>query len=316
MRIAAIRVSSAFVSLLLSLAAATPAMAQAPAPAHAAEPPFKSFKIGQYEALALYDGRLDIPNDGKSFVVDRPPAEVATLLKSRGAPTDHFELSIEPLLVRAGSRVLLFDTGGGTNMGDTAGKLPQSLASARIDPSTVTDIFISHAHGDHVGGLVTPGGTLAFPKASIHISAPEWKWLSSMSPDEARQLGIQQQPALVAAIRPKVVPFEPGAVILPGIVTAVDIKGHTPGHSAYQIGSNTHGLLFIGDAMHSYIISVARPSWKIEFDTDQNTAAASRIALVKQAASTGERLYVEHFPFPGVGKLTRTKNETRWSPEL
>jgi glyoxylase-like metal-dependent hydrolase (beta-lactamase superfamily II) len=287
--------------------------------AHAASPvpgvQYQAFKIGSYSALALKDGAIEEPNDGKSFVVGRSTAEVAATLERGGAPGDHFEFSIQPLLVHAGSHVLLFDTGAGSNFGEIAGKLLGAMAAAAETPASVTDIFISHAHGDHVGGLITPAGTLAFPNATIHMSAPEWKWLSGMSAENAKNVGISQVSVLVATIRSKVVPFEPGADLLPGIVKAVDIKGHTPGHSGYRIGSDPNTLLVIGDAMHSYVVSVRKPSWTIAFDTDQQTSAASRTALVAQAAATGQRLYAEHFPFPGVGEIVKHKNGYAWAPE-
>jgi len=276
---------------------------------------YQAFKIGSYSAIALKDGAIQEPNDAKSFVVGQPTAEVAATLKNGGAPGDHFDFSIQPLLVHAGAHVLLFDTGAGNYFGDIAGKLQGSMAAAGENPAGVTDIFISHAHGDHVGGLVTPAGTLAFPNATIHMSAPDWKWLNGMNAETAKYVGITQVTALVAAIRPKVVPFEPGAVLLPGIVEAVEIKGHTPGHSAYRIGSDPNSLLVIGDAMHSYVVSVREPSWKVAFDTDQQTGAASRAALVAQSAATGQRLYAEHFPFPGVGKIVKSKKGDTWVPE-
>ncbi len=301
-------------SALLSMAVGAMTMA-----AHAASPvpagPYQAFKIGSYSAVALKDGAIQEPNDGKSFVVGQSTADVAKALESGGAPGDHFEFSIQPLLVHAGGHVLLFDTGAGSNFGEIAGKLLGSMAAAGENPASVTDIFISHAHGDHVGGLITPAGVLAFPNASIHMSAPEWKWLSGMSAENAKNVGIPQVTTLVAAIRPKVVPFEPGADLLPGIVEAVEIKGHTPGHSGYLIGSDPGSLLVFGDAMHSFVVSVRKPSWKVAFDTDQQTGAASRTALVARSAVTGQRLYSEHFPFPGVGKIVKSKNGYAWAPE-
>jgi glyoxylase-like metal-dependent hydrolase (beta-lactamase superfamily II) len=281
----------------------------------AADTKFQAFKIGGYDAVALKDGDLQEPNDGKSFLVGQPTADVAKTLESGGLPGDHFDFSIQPLLVHAGNRVLLFDTGAGSFFGDIAGKLPGSLAAAHEDPAKVTDIFISHAHGDHIGGLVTPAGALAFPIATIHMSTPEWKWLSGMSPDFAKNFGISDVTAFVAAIRPKVVPFEPGAHVLPGIVDAVPIKGHTPGHSAYRISSGSNTLLVFGDALHSSIVSVRKPEWHISFDSDQPTGAASRVALVSQSAASGQRLYAEHFPFPGVGKIIKDKSGYTWVPE-
>ena len=297
-------------AVLMSLAAVT-----ADAAPGASVAQFQPFKIGSYSAVALKDGGLEEPVDGKSFVVGQPNETVGAVLKAGGAPADHFELSIQPLLVHAGAHVLLFDTGAGGFFGDIAGKLPESMKLAGEKPASVTDVFISHAHGDHIGGLVTSTGALAFSNATIHISAPEWKWLSGLSEDGAKNFGIQHISALVNAIKPKIVPFEPGAEPLPGIVKAVELKGHTPGHSGYRIGSGPDSVLVFGDAMHSHVVSVGKPSWQVAFDGDKPLAATTRVSLVNSSAAHGQRLYAEHFPFPGIGKIVKDKDGARWQPE-
>jgi glyoxylase-like metal-dependent hydrolase (beta-lactamase superfamily II) len=301
----------AVISALLMLLAAVAANTASGAPVAQ----FQPFKIGSYSAVALKDGGIEMPVDGKSFIVGQPNEAVSAVLKTGGAPADHFELSIQPLLVHAGVHVLLFDAGAGGFFGDIAGKLPESMMAAGEKPASVTDIFISHAHGDHIGGLVTTTGALAFPNATIHVSAPEWKWLSGLKEDEAKNFGIQQVSALVSAMKPKVVAFEPGADLLPGIVKAVELKGHTPGHSGYRIGSGTDSVFVFGDAMHSYLVSVRKPAWQVAFDGDRELAATTRVALVKSSAASGQRLYSEHFPFPGIGKIVKDKDGPSWQPE-
>lgn len=305
-----LRVFATICALAVSLAAVT-----ADAAPGAAVTQFQPFKIGGYSAVALKDGGIVVPVDGKSFVLGQSNDAVGAVLKAGGAPADHFEFSIQPLLVHAGVHVLLFDTGAGGFFGDVAGKLPESMMAAGEKPASVTDIFISHAHGDHIGGLLTSTGTLAFPNAAIHISAPEWKFLSGLKEDEAKSFGIQQVSALVSAIQPKVVAFEPGADLLPGIVKAVELKGHTPGHSGYRIGSGADSVLVFGDAMHSYVVSVRKPSWQVAFDADKELGATTRVALVKSSAASGQRLYSEHFPFPGIGKIVKGKEGASWQPE-
>ncbi len=297
-------------ALLVSLSAGTAGAASSAAVAE-----FQRFKIGSYGAVALKDGALEVPVDGKSFVLGQPNEAVGAVLKAGGAPADHFEFSIQPLLVHAGTHMLLFDTGAGGFFGDIAGKLPESMMAAGEKPASVTDIFISHAHGDHIGGLVTTTGALAFPNATIHISVPEWKFLSGLSADEAKNFGIQQVTALMSAIKPKIVTFEPGADLLPGIVKAVELKGHTPGHSGYRIGTGPDNVLVVGDAMHSYVVSVRKPSWQVAFDADKELGATTRVALVKSCAANGQRLYAEHFPFPGLGKIVKGKHGASWQPE-
>jgi hypothetical protein len=74
-------------------------------------------------------------------------------------------------------------------------------------------------------------------------------------------------------------------------------------------------VLVFGDAMHSFVISVGKPSWQIAFDSDQQLGSATRVILVNDSVATGQRLYSEHFPFPGLGKIVGTKDGAVWRPE-
>lgn len=285
----------------------------------AATPPrsdqIDSFTIGDLPAIALHDGTLNFPNDNEVFGVGRPPGEVAALLEAAGAPGDSLHLSLQPLLVKSGDRVLLFDTGAGTNLGPSAGQLHTALAAAGIDPRSVTDIFLSHAHGDHVGGLLNADGALVFPNATVHLSAPTWTFLKGLDAETAKEVAVPRYRALVAAITPKVATFAPGSEIIPGVVEAVDIPGHSPGHSGYLITSGQESLFYIGDALHHYVVSVQRPEWANGFDSDTRTAAASRRALLERAAASEQRLYGVHLPFPGLGKIEKRDGGFTWIPE-
>lgn len=312
--------SLAVLSMAALLAACSPREAPPPAADNAPAAPatseaFRNFTIGALAATALRDGALEFPNDNQVFGLGHTPEEVAAVLTMAGLPSDKLQLSVQPLLVKSGERVLLFDTGAASNFGPTAGQLPAALAAAGIDPASVTDIFISHVHGDHVGGLVDAGGSLAFANAAIHLSAPEWEFLRGMDAQTASGIGLGQHAAFVAAITPKVATFAPGADILPGVVKAVEIKGHTPGHSGYLIGSGADTLLYIGDAAHHSVISVQKPEWGNGFDGDGATGAASRLAMIQQYAASGQRIYAVHFPFPGIGKFEDRAEGFVWVAE-
>lgn len=233
-----------------------------------------------------------------------PKADADALLTANGLPTDTLGLSIQPLLIKMGERTVLIDTGAGGQMG-TEGRLQTSLTTAGVQPGQVTDILISHAHGDHVGGLVNGQGQLVFANATIRMTANEWDALKA----------DPTMTALVTAITPRVQTFAADAEVLPGI-KAVDIAGHTPGHTGYQITSGTEGLLYIGDTMHHSVISVQRPDWTIQFDGDNaDQAEASRRALLERAASGNLRLYAVHFPYPGLGRIERRADDFVWVAE-
>src|SRR5688572_4260735 len=291
---------------------APPPPAAAPAPAPAAEAPpapkvevVHAFKIGELSAMALRDGGMELPNDNKVFGVGGTPEEVAAVLTANRHPADKLALTIQPLLVKSADRVLLFDTGAGPLFGPGSGQLLASFADAGIDPQSVTDIFISHSHGDHVGGLVSAEGKLNFPNATIHLSKPEWEFMS----------GNDQYKAWVPVLKDKIDAFKPGAELVPGVVKAVEIKGHTPGHSGYKITSGQDSLLYVGDSMHHYIVSVQKPEWTIAFDGDNATATASRVALIAELATSGQRAYAVHFPFPGIGKMQKQGDGIVWVGE-
>jgi glyoxylase-like metal-dependent hydrolase (beta-lactamase superfamily II) len=258
------------------------------------------FKLGALRLVALRDMDNVVPNDGSIFGKDAGPAAVAELLRKAGAPTDKVTLSVDALLVEVPGRTILIDTGLGPKVG---GALLRSLALAGIDPGRITDVLITHSHGDHVGGLVTAKGDLAFPRATIRLSSVEWTWMK----------GKPANAQLVKAIAPKVKTFAPGAIVAPGI-RSVSIPGHTPGQVGYEISSNGQRLLDIGDTAHSTLVSLARPDWINGYDADPVKGRASREAQLARLAASHERIFAPHFPFPGVGTIAKNGSGYIWRP--
>jgi glyoxylase-like metal-dependent hydrolase (beta-lactamase superfamily II) len=267
----------------------------------AAEPAAQTFTVGSAKVTALRDAQFVAANDGKLFGVGVGPDAVAKILKAAGQPTDHVTLGVDALLVQSGSRKILIDTGLGPSV---HGVLMGSLAKAGVKPEDISDVLITHVHGDHIGGLVTADGSPAFTNATIRISAPDWAWLQTQP----------KMAALVTAVTPKVKTFAPGDSVAPGI-TSVSIKGHTPGHVGYQIVSGKKRILDFGDTAHSSIVSLAEPDWSMGFDNDQDEGKVSRRKELTQLAKDHELIFAPHFPFPGVGRIVAEGDHFAWKPE-
>jgi len=264
-------------------------------------PEARAFHLGALTLTALHDEQIVVPNDGKTFALGVSPSEVGKVLRAAGAPADRITLSVNALLVRMGRRLILIDTGLGLRY---HGQLLGSLEAAGVSPADVTDVLISHPHPDHVGGLLDAQGKPAFTNATIHMAGAAWSWM--------QQKGA---PAMAKALASRVQTFEPGASIAPGIVS-VSLPGHTPGHVGYEITSGRSQLMYIGDIAHSSIVSLTRPEWSIEFDSDHVIANQTRRKTLSALARSGEWVYSPHFPFPGVGHVTAAGSGFAWDPGL
>ena len=306
-------------STLGVLAAAVMSMAplaQAEAPvAKGQAPGWYRMALGSFQVTALSDGTVALPVD--KLLTGLPVARIESLLAKSylKAPV---ETSVNGYLIHTGSKLVLIDTGAASLFGPTLGKLVSNLKAAGYQPEQVDEIYITHMHPDHVGGLVADG-KMVFPNAIVRADMREGGfWLAQENMDKAPADAKGFFQGAMASLNPyvaagKLKPFDGETELTPGI-RAIPARGHTPGHTIYAVESNGNKLVVWGDLMHVAAVQFAMPATTIQFDTDSKAAAPQRQKNYADAAKKGYFVAVTHVSFPGIGKLRADGKGYEWIP--
>jgi glyoxylase-like metal-dependent hydrolase (beta-lactamase superfamily II) len=301
------------VALAALALASSAAMAAAPM-AKTNAPGFHRFMLGDFEVTAVSDGTVDLPVE--QLLQQKADKTHKALAKSfMKTPV---ETSVTAYVINTGSKLVMVDVGAGGLFGPTVGKLLANLKASGYQPEQIDEIYITHLHGDHVGGLSANNATV-FPNAIVRADKHDTDfWLSQANMDSAPQdkKGFFQGAMMsmnpyAAAQRLK--PFEGNTDLVPG-VKAVSSHGHTPGHAHFVVESKGEKLVLIGDMIHVGAVQFDDPSVTIGFDTDSKAAAAQRKTVFDAAAKEGAMVGATHLQFPGLGHLRSAGKGYTWVP--
>lgn len=308
--IALAAVTLASVPAFVSLAA----YAEAPM-AKSAAPGYYRVMLGDFEVTALSDGVVALPVE-KLLTNTKPEKTLKALQKHHlSTPT---ATSVNGYLINTGSKLVLIDTGAATLFGPTLGRLANSLKAAGYSPEQVDEVYITHMHGDHVGGLMN-GDQLAFPNAIVRADQHDADfWLSQANMDKAPAEAKGGFQGAMASINPyvkagKFKTFNGDTELVPG-VKAVAARGHTPGHSVYLVESKGQKLMLWGDLMHVAAVQFENPTVTISFDSDSKAAMAQRLKAYADAAKQGYMVGATHLSFPGLGYVRSEGKGYAWVP--
>jgi glyoxylase-like metal-dependent hydrolase (beta-lactamase superfamily II) len=272
------------------------------------------YKVGSVDVIALSDGTVGL-GLFNGIVANASPQKITALL-NHNYQKSPIDASINAFLIKLNGKLILVDVGSAKLVGPTAGKLPDSLRAVGVKPGEITDVFITHIHPDHSGGLVSADGNLVFPNAIVHINKKEADfWLS-----KANAAGRQEpQKSFFDQAEHKVKPyfdagkaqtFDGATEFFPGF-RSEPTYGHTPGHVLYVLESNGEKLRFLGD-LFNIKIQLTDPTLSLRFDTDSAPAIAERGKSLEDMAKNGYLVAPAHMPFPGIGHVGRDGKGYRW----
>lgn len=292
---------------------ATPVLATAHAPA--SPPAMFNAPLGNYRITAIFDGMVPL---GKNLFFGPEQTAMDAALASAGLLGDALPAPINAFLLQSDDRTVLIDSGLGEldMFGPGFGRLSAGLAAVGVAPADVDMIIATHAHPDHVGGLVAGGGAV-FANAELVISEVDHRFWSdagimAQAPAEVKGMfGLAQHVFAAYADRLRLVAA--GTEVAPGLTLELS-PGHTPGHSVVHIDGGDRQLLMVADTVLNIDLQTALPETGTGFDTDAALAAESRAAIFDRAATDGVLIAGSHVHFPGFGRLVVDGDAYRFVP--
>jgi glyoxylase-like metal-dependent hydrolase (beta-lactamase superfamily II) len=269
-----------------------------------------SVKLGDSKVYVLSEGQ----GSGNAGILIGANPEIT----EKYTPNDSFPIATNAFLWQVCGKNILFDTGYGKNLFD-------NLQFLQLKPEDIDAILITHAHGDHIGGLLR-NDQAVFPKAELYVSQQEYDYwtneevINQMS--EGRRNGFLAAQKAFGAYKDKLHLFEPneanssyGEVLLPGI-KAIAASGHTPGHSVFLLESGKDKLLIWGDLAHAMTVQMPHPEVAVTYDVNPEMAIQSRLTILDFVVNQKIPVAGMHIPYPSIGAIEKaTEQGYRFVPE-
>jgi glyoxylase-like metal-dependent hydrolase (beta-lactamase superfamily II) len=269
---------------------------------------FYRMRLGDFELTVLHDGALTFPYpDG--FVSNVSKDQGLAAAEAAYMPKGMVTIPFNPTLINTGSKLVLIDAGNGPNPNGAVGQLFANLAAAGVRPEDIDLVLVSHLHPDHINGLGTADGKIAFPNAEVRAAAPDWAfWMSdenmAKAQDQVTKNYFANTRKTFAGLTDRIGTFEWGEQVAPGI-TSIASPGHTPGHSSFAVASGSARVLIQVDVTNIPSLFLRHPDWHVVYDHDPELAQSTRHAIYDMAAAERMPVIGYHFPFPSVGHVER-----------
>jgi len=270
--------------------------------------------LGQASLTTVSDGNLVLPS---SFAFDgKPTGDVENLISQYSLGQQTLEPECNLALYQDGTNTVLFDVGAGADFMPTAGNITDSLATLGLSPEDITHVLFTHAHPDHIWGLLDDFDDPMFTQAQYFMGRKEWDyWWNPETVntiDENRTVFAVGAKRRMEAIEGAVTFIDDGDEVLAGI-SAIETFGHTPGHMAFDIQDKA---LIVGDAIGNHHMAFHHPDWASGSDQIADQGIIARSMLLDRLVSEQKTVVGFHLPNGGMGRVERADGAYRFISEV
>ena len=194
--------------------------------------------LGSATISTISDGAITLPGS-LSFDSSMPASELEVILEDFDLSKDELTRECNLTLYQSGKKKVLFDAGAGVDFLSGMGTLVESLEAIDLSTDDITDVVFTHAHPDHIWGVLDDFDDLTFQNANYHIGRMEWDyWFDTETVNKVREdripmaVGAKRR---LEALEGNINLFDSNDEIIDGI-KALLTPGHSPGHMSFEVG--------------------------------------------------------------------------------
>jgi glyoxylase-like metal-dependent hydrolase (beta-lactamase superfamily II) len=277
-------------------------------------------RIGDFELTWLNGGRFEL-DGGAMFGV------VPKVLWQKKYPADeqnYITLIAAPILVKAGSRHILIETGLGNKLSDKQRQIfrvrgqwdiPAELNRLGLAREDIDMVILTHFDFDHAGGLImqNESGTLepTFPHAKIVLQKSEWDDVLSPNKRSINTFWPVNYALLKDSSNIQLV--EGTEEVAPGL-RVIHTGGHNRGHQIVRLESEGSIAYHMADLLPTHVHF--NPLWIMAYDNYPLDAIAQKEEWENRALKDNAWFTFYHDPFVLACRFDEKGNMTeQWKGE-